>query len=187
MATLTRGEQKALALHRGVAAAAVTGESTFYLVGSAAILPSLRGDTALPDAVRRSREADLIPASGSTRSIDLIDGALGLDSTFDGTFGYYADGVDFSTVRYAPAGWRDRTIRFESRATGGAVGLCMEAHDLVITKLFAGRDKGLEFVRSLVQERQVDIDILGERLEMVDAPGAVTQAARDRLRGCAGV
>jgi hypothetical protein len=84
-------------------------------------------------------------------------------------------------VRYAPAGWRDRTIRFENRATGGAIGLCMEPHDLVITKLCAGREKDLEFVRTLVQERQVDPDILAERLEMVEAPGAVTQAARDRL------
>lgn len=83
------------------AAAAVTGESTFYVVGSAAILPSLPPH-AIPDVVLRSREADLIPASGSTRSIDLIDGALGLDSTFDGTFGYYADGVDLSSVSYAP-------------------------------------------------------------------------------------
>lgn len=129
------------------AAAALTGESTFYVVGAAAILPSLAAD-ADPDVVRRSREADLIPESGSTRSIDLIDGALGLDSTFDGTFGYYADGVDLSTVRYAPAGWRDRTIRFESRATGGAVGLCMEAHDLVIAELCAGREKDLDFVQA---------------------------------------
>jgi hypothetical protein len=164
------------------AAAAVTGESTFYVVGSAAILPSLPPDAVIPDAVQRSREADLIPQSGSIQSIDLIDGALGLDSTFDGTFGYYADGVDLSTVRYAPAGWRDRTIRFESRATGGAIGLCMEAHDLVIAKLCAGREKDLDFVRALVDGRHVDPGVLGERLEMVDAPDTVRQVARTRLR-----
>ena len=164
------------------AASALTGESTFYVVGSAAILPSLPAHAAIPDIVQRSREADLIPASGSTRSIDLIDGALGLDSTFDGTFGYYADGVDLATVRYAPAGWRDRTIRFESSATGGAVGLCMEAHDLVIAKLCAGREKDLDFVRALLDGRRVDPGVLGRRLEMVDAPEAVSQLARDRLR-----
>jgi hypothetical protein len=169
------------------AAAAVTGESTFYVVGSAAILPSLAADADIPDVVRRSREADLIPESGSTRSIDLIDGALGLDSTFDGTFGYYADGVDLSTVRYAPAGWRDRTIRFESRATGGAVGLCMEAHDLVIAKLCAGREKDLDFVQALLQARHVDPGVLGERLAIVEAPETVRQVARDRLRAYAGL
>jgi hypothetical protein len=103
------------------AAAALTGEATFYVVGSAAILPSVPPHLGVPDVALRSREADLIPVSGSTRSIDLIDGALGLDSTFDGTFGYYADGVDLSTVRYVPARWRDRVVRFESRATAGAV------------------------------------------------------------------
>jgi hypothetical protein len=168
------------------AAAAVTGESAFYVVGSAAILPSLPADAAVPDVVQRSREADLIPESGSTRSIDLIDGALGLDSTFDGTFGYYADGVDLSTVRYAPAGWRERTIRFESPATGGAVGLCMEAHDLVIAKLCAGRDKDLDFVKALLSERRVDPGVLGERLAMVDAAETVRQVARDRLRAYSG-
>ena len=163
------------------AAAALTGESTFYVVGSAAILPSLPAHAPIPDVVVRSREADLIPASGSTRSIDLIDGALGLDSTFDGTFGYYADGVDLSTVSYAPAGWRDRALRFETEAMGGAVGLCMEPHDLLIAKLCAGREKDLEFVRALLAMGTVRSDVLFERLGLVDAPAMVLDLARRRL------
>ena len=163
------------------AAAAVTGESTFYVVGSAAILPSLPVQADIPDAVLRSREADLITASGSTQSIDLIDGALGLDSTFDGTFGYYADGVDLSTVKYAPEGWRDRAIRFESEATGGAVGLCMEPHDLVIAKLCAGREKDLEFVRELLGTRRVRPDVQLERLQMAPAPDPIVSLARERV------
>jgi hypothetical protein len=163
------------------AAAAVTGESTFYVIGSAAILPSLPDDGTVPDVVLRSREADLIPSSGSARTIDLIDGALGQDSTFDGTFGYYADGVDFSTTSYAPAGWRERTIRFSNAATGEAVGLCMEAHDLVISKLCAGRDKDLEFTRSLITAGVVEVPCLLERLEMVTAPAGVVRLALERL------
>jgi hypothetical protein len=89
-------------------------------------------------------------------------------------------------VRYAPAGWRDRTIRFESGATGGAVGLCVEAHDLVIAKLCAGPEKDLDFVRALLAERRVDPGVLDNRLEMVEAPAAVSQLARDRLRAYAG-
>lgn len=163
------------------AAAAVTGESTFYVVGSAAILPSLPTGTDVPDVVERSREADLIPLSGSTRSIDLIDGALGLDSTFDGTFGYYADGVDLSTVRWAPDGWRDRTIRFESAATGGAVGLCMEPHDLAVAKLCAGRDKDLDFVKALLTDDRISADVLRNRLATVEAPDSVKAVALERL------
>lgn len=154
------------------AAAAVTGESTFYVVGSAAILPALDEGTSVPDVVQRSREADLIPLSGSTRTIDLIDGALGQDSIFDGTFGYYADGVDFSTVGFAPAGWRERTIRFATAATHDAVGLCMEPHDLAIAKLCAGRDKDLEFVRALLRAGVLDAKVLFDRLGAVTAPDA---------------
>lgn len=163
------------------AACAITGESTFYVVGTAAIVASLRTDSGLPEAVLRSREADLIPASASARSIDLIDGALGLDSTFDGTFGYYADGVEFSTVNYAPRGWRDRTIQFSSAATGGAMGLCMEPHDLAIAKLCAAREKDFEFVRGLLDANLVTKTLLLDRLDSVSAPDEVLSLARNKI------
>ena len=163
------------------AAAALTGESTFYVVGSAAILPSWPPDREIPEVVARSREADLIPASGSLQIVDLIDGALGQDSAFDGTFGYYADGVDFSTVSWAPEGWRDRVIRFETAATGGAIGLCMEPHDLVVAKLCAGREKDVEFVRGLVESEIVSRALLLQRLQTVTAPEPIVQIARQRL------
>jgi hypothetical protein len=163
------------------AAAALTGESTFYVVGSAAILVSLPDD-AVPDIVQRSREADLIPASESMRSIDLIDGALGLDSMFDSTFGYYADGVEPATVGAAPEGWRSRAIRFEGEATGGAIGLCMEPHDLVIAKLCAGREKDLEFVRDVIALAVVRCDLLFERLRLSPAFEREGGLAEQRLR-----
>jgi hypothetical protein len=165
------------------AAAAITGETAFYVVGSAAILPSFPAEGLLPEVIVRTREADLIPVSGSIRTIDLIDGALGLDSTFDGTFGYYADGVELATVSYAPAGWRERTVQFTNAATQGAVGLCMEPHDLAIAKLCAGRDKDLEFIQALLEASILDADLLFQRLEMVQAPDAVLSLARERLAG----
>lgn len=163
-------------------AAAITGKSTFYVVGTAAIVASLRSEAGVAAVVLRSREADLIPASASARSIDLIDGALGQDSTFDGTFGYYADGVDFSTVAYAPEGWRERAIRFESPATNGACGLCMEAHDLALAKICAGGEKDMEFVRGLLQSGLVEPNELLQRFEKVTAPDDVLRLAEQRLR-----
>lgn len=164
------------------AAAAITGESTFYVVGTAAIAPSVPEGADIPSHVLRSREADLIPASESARSIDLIDGALGLDSTFDGTYGYYADGVDFSTVSHAPKGWRERTVVFSTPGTHGATGLCMEPHDLAIAKLCAGRDKDLEFLQGLIDAGLVRGDTLLERLALVEAPESVLSLAGARLR-----
>lgn len=162
-------------------AAAITHESTFYVVGTAALIPILPEDHALPIFLVRSREADLIPASASEQSIDLIDGALGMDSTFDNTFGYHADGVDFSTVRYAPRGWRERTLRFSSPATNGAIGLCMEAHDLALSKLCAGREKDLEFVRAMAEVSLVTAKALLARLDDVAAEPQVRELARQRI------
>ena len=112
----------------------------------------------------------------------IIDGALGQDSTFDGTFGYYADGVEFSTVSYAPDGWRDRTIRFATAGTEGATGLCMEPHDLAISKLCAGREKDLTFVRGVIEAGLAEIDLLFDRLGRVSAPPEVLTLARQRLQ-----
>jgi hypothetical protein len=165
------------------AAAALTGEREFFVVGSAAILASWPAGQDLPEVVQRSREADLMPASGSAQATDLIDGALGVDSTFDGTFGYYADGVDESTVSWAPRGWQDRVIRFETPATSGAVGLCMDPHDLAVAKLCAGREKDLEFLRRVLDAGIVRRDVLLDRLQTVTAPQAVVELARQRLMG----
>jgi len=163
------------------AAAAITGEQKFYVVGTAAIVVAISPGESVPDVVTRSREADLIPASGSARSIDLIDGALGQDSTFDGTFGYHADGVEFKTVAYAPADWQQRSIPFTSDLTGGATGFCMEGHDLAIAKLCAGRDKDREFVEGLVQARLVERSTLEARLKLVQAQPEVITLASQRL------
>jgi hypothetical protein len=163
------------------AAAAITGEQTFYVVGTAAIVASLTDPQSAPDAVTRSREADLIPASGSPRSIDLIDGALGQDSTFDGTFGYHADGVEFATVSFAPEGWQTRAVSFSSAATNGAVGLCMEAHDLAIAKLCVGREKDLEFVRGLRDAKLIDAATLNQRLGKVKAVDSIMRLAEQRI------
>ncbi len=163
------------------AAAAITGEQSFYVVGTAALIASLTDDALVPDVLIRSREADLIPASDSSRSIDLIDGALGQSSTFDGTFGYHADGVEFATVSYAPQGWQSRAIRFSTPATNGAIGLCMERHDLAIAKLCAGREKDLEFVAGLVQAGLVDRQALSARLALVVAPAEIVELVRRRI------
>ena len=91
MQQLTRGECKSLAYHRVVAVRLHAD-------------PALSDTTPVPEAVVRSREADLIPASNAAKSIDLIDGALGLDSTFDGTPGYHADAVEVAKVSCAQPG-----------------------------------------------------------------------------------
>ena len=163
------------------AAAAITGESMFYVVGTAAIVASLRSEAALPGAILRSREADLVPACGSARSIDHRR-CVGTGFHFRWHTRLLCRCLEFSTVSYAPDGWRDRTIRFATAGTKGATGLCMEPHDLAISKLCAGREKDLTFVRGVIEAGLVEIDLLFDRLGRVSAPPEVLTLARQRLQ-----
>jgi hypothetical protein len=42
-----------------------------------------------------------------------------------------------------PEGWRDRLVPIRNANTGGGTGLCLEIHDLVVSKLMAAREKDL--------------------------------------------
>src|SRR5439155_26983515 len=82
------------------AAGRITGEKQFVIVGSQA-LHGKHPD--LPDAICASAEVELI----AKHRVDRIEwlNAIGADSPFHETFGYYADPVD-ETTSVLPAGWR---------------------------------------------------------------------------------
>ncbi len=95
-----------------------------------------------------SREADLVPID-APEAADAISGVLGELSSFDSTHGYHADGVDLQTS-ILPSGWQERLIRIENENTNGYVGLCLELHDLLLSKYFAGREKDHEYCRAVM-------------------------------------
>ena len=84
----------------------------------------------------------------------MIDGSIGELSPFHETFGYYAHGIGPETAAL-PAGWKGRVVRLESENAGGAVGLCLSPEDLAVSKLLAGREKDIEFVRAMLRSRIV--------------------------------
>ncbi len=49
-----------------------------------------------------------------------------------------------------------RVVELSNANTGGAKGLCLDAHDLVLSKYAAGREKDLVFNRALVAHGCVD-------------------------------
>ena len=89
----------------------------------------------------------------------VIDGAMGELSLFHETFGYFAHGVAESTA-ILPEGWKDRLVKIENENTMGARGWCLEVHDLAVSKLAAGRDKDLIYVRALLRRRLADPAII---------------------------
>jgi hypothetical protein len=103
----------------------------------------------LPAIAFLSNEADVYPRNHPERAEE-IDAAIGELSPFHETHGYYGHGVSPATA-ILPQGWEHRVIRLTSTNTGGATGLCVDAHDLALSKYAAGRHKDLEFNRELVR------------------------------------
>jgi hypothetical protein len=112
-----------------------------FVIGSSAIL------AVLPDppegVLTATRDVDIIPPNDEDeRMADQISYVIGEASPFDVEYGYHAQGVSLKTPTYAPHGWQARTIDV---SVGKIVAHCMEPHDVVLSKLGAGREKDLEF------------------------------------------
>lgn len=154
------------------ASAAISGDDEIVVIGSQSILGQF---PAAPPELCVSNEADVYPKN-KPEMADVIDGAIGELSMFHDTFGYYAQGVAPETATL-PRGWESRLIAVSNPNTRGATGWCLEAHDLVLAKYAAGREKDHEFVADAIRHRLVDPDELLRRL--ADLP--VDDAHRGRI------
>lgn len=160
------------------AAATIAGDNEIVVIGSQAILGTYAEED-LPPRVTLSREADLAFWDDlDERKSDAVDGAIGEMSPFDATFGFYAQGVSIGTA-VVPAGWETRLVKLATPSTLPGTAWCLEIHDLVLSKLVAGRSKDYEYVESLMHAGMVRADLLLERLPtMPIAPLASTRIRR---------
>ena len=143
------------------AAAAVTGESVFVVIGSQAILGS---HPDAPRSLRKSVEGDTYPKNHPEKAIE-VDGAIGELSPFHQEFGYYAHGVAPETATL-PDGWEQRLVEFQVNDPSGTIGLCLEKHDLTFSKLAAGREKDIAFICELLKHRLIN---RGKILRLIDS------------------
>jgi hypothetical protein len=141
------------------AAAVIVADDEIVVVGSQSILGQYPD---APPELCLSMEADLYPLGHPERA-DLIDGSIGEGSPFHATFGYYAQGVGPETA-VVPPGWLERAIRVYSPATRGSTGLALEAHDLLVSKYAAGREKDRDFARAVFARRLARPALVLERL-----------------------
>ena len=165
------------------AAGAITQCRDFVIVGSQAILGE---HPDAPPELRISREVDIYPLDVPALA-DLIDGTLGEGSPFDAAFGYYAQGVGPETATL-PVGWQQRVVRVETPATAGAVGYCIDTHDLAISKYVAARPKDRIFNRLLIQHGLVDRTTLLARCGLLadrTVAGRIEAAIEGDCRGLA--
>jgi hypothetical protein len=118
-------------------------ESEFYLIGSQAAHAVISRP---PAEVLLSRECDLYPRN-RPETAEVLHRLLGPRSDFARRKGFYADVVT-PEIATLPAGWDSR---LQALRCGTVTAWCLEIHDLVLSKLAAGRIKDLEFAAALIK------------------------------------
>ncbi|GMQ86699.1 MAG: hypothetical protein BMS9Abin07_2290 [Acidimicrobiia bacterium] len=160
------------------ASAEIAGDPEVVVFGSQAILCSY-DHAVLPAEAIGSIEADVTFFADETREkADAVTGAIGELSLFHQTFGVYADGVEIGTATLPPD-WQQRAVLFDTPMTKPGRAVCLEPHDLAVSKLVAFRDKDLRFVRALIDEGLLDADVLSTRVRELP----IDEDLRSRLLG----
>lgn len=140
-------------------ASAIADAYEIVIIGSQSILGSY---PFAPSSLLASMEADVYPLSQPAKA-DLIDGSIGEMSMFDETYGYYAQGVGPETA-ILPVGWEARLVKIQNENTDLKVGLCLEPHDLAVSKLAAGREKDWPFVSTMLAHKMIAPQTLLDRI-----------------------
>lgn len=159
------------------AAGRIAGERELVIIGSQSVLGQFPD---APVALLMSMEVDLYPLARPELA-DKVDGAIGEGSVFHQTHGYYAQGVGPETATL-PAGWRRRLVRVDNPNTNGYAGLCLEVHDLAISKYVAGREKDREFTRELARHGMTYGKLLLKRLAVTKLDSAVFKLVTNRIK-----
>ena len=142
------------------ASTAILDVKAVVVVGSQSILGKYPN---APPELTESFEADVVvPADKAEKG--LLEGSIGELSLFHDTFGYYVDEVA-EVTSVLPDGWESRLIRVQNANTGGAVGLCLEPHDLAVAKYVAGRPKDRSFTLDMIRHGLVNKQELLSRLD----------------------
>jgi len=115
-----------------------------------------------PAEVLMSRECDIL-LEDSDPARERIDAELGMASRYREEHGTFVDTVP-PTFPFLPDGWEQRANLL---AAGDMKTRCLELHDLVLSKLAAGRLKDNELIAALVHNKLVDVETLRARIASV--------------------
>ena len=166
------------------AAARIADDPDILVLGSQAILGTFDAQN-LPDEVTISVEADIAFRNDPDEAkADQVDGSIGELSGFHEEYGYYAQGVTVTTAKL-PSGWEDRVIGYNAPGAAPSQAVCIDAHDLVVSKLYAGREKDRDFASALLKAGLISKNVLIERADMLNLPGAAIKRVRALILRCA--
>jgi hypothetical protein len=139
------------------AARGIVGERDLVIIGSQCV--HARTDDA-PAEVLMSRECDVLLDEHDALTARL-DAELGEASAYRAEHGVYVDTVNDDTFPFLPSGWEQRTQPLVDGVR------CLEVHDLVLSKLAAGRLKDYELVAVLLGRALADETTVRDRIAMV--------------------
>jgi hypothetical protein len=91
---------------------------------------------------------------------------LGKDSQFAKDNGIYADPLP-PELPLVPTGWRERLV---AHRLGDVTALCLEIHDLIVTKLAAGRLKDYEFIAAIFLAKLAQAEEVLRRIQTFPDP-----------------
>ena len=137
----------------------IARDTEFIVFGSQSILGTV---TTPPRACLVALEVDLYPRN-HPQALPLIVAALGRRSIFSRKNGFFVDCVTPDLAAF-PEGWTERLVPFRTKRTEGVTGWCAELHDVAASKLAAGREKDLTYVRALLVAKLIKPVILEERI-----------------------
>lgn len=157
------------------AAGDITGDNQFVIVGSQALHGKYPD---LADAIFVSAKVDLI-AKNKPQTTELLN-SIGQESLFHETYGVYADPVDEKTATL-PAGWQGRLVNLPEGDSNGVRGLCLEPHDLAISKYVAWREKDQVFTRELVKRKLLSKEKLLTLVSATQVPEQTRKLLRERI------
>jgi hypothetical protein len=124
------------------AAAAITNQSSFVLIGTGAVIATARH---IPAFLMMTPEIDLyVEGDDSETFSDLIDATIGQGSVFHRTFRYYGDGVGARTA-VMPLDWRSRAVTYIT-ADKTVRALCPSADDIAVAEMCAWREKDIAWL-----------------------------------------
>jgi hypothetical protein len=150
------------------AAARVAREREFFIIGSQALHAHCKRP---PAEVLLSQECDLYPRT-RPQAAALLDRELGRNSAFARKHGFYVDVVT-PDIASLPEGWQKRVKYFR---VGLITAFCVEIHDLLASKLAAGRLKDLELAGAVLKLRLARVSTLRARVSQLTAASASEQA-----------
>ena len=123
----------------------------------------------LADEILMSYEVDIIAKNRPLETERL--NAIGIESQFHVTNGYYADPVEIKTA-ILPRSWKYRVVHLKLDDPASTIrAYCIEPHDLTVAKLAASREKDYIFIQALLDRSLLDVEKVKRLILETSVPG----------------